>query len=73
MISFAEIIILGYLHKRYKNKKEGKMQETQGFTKTQLFYIKITAKLPKVGPVSLLIKRGICYSEVTKDLESTWR
>lgn len=60
-------------HYRYDSKKADKMQEMQGFTKTQLFYIKITAKLPKVGPVSLLIKRYICYSETTKDPESTWR
>jgi hypothetical protein len=48
------------------------MQEMQVFIKIQLFYIKITAILPKVGPVSLLIKRKICYSEVTKEIESTW-
>jgi len=33
------------------------MQETQGFTKTQLFYIKITAKLPKVGYAILKLQK----------------
>ena len=42
------------------------MQETQGFTKTQLFYIKITAKLPKVGPVSLLIKEVYAILKLQK-------
>ncbi len=45
------------------------MQQMKGYTKTQLFYIKITAKLPIIGPVSLLKKRNLCYSEATKILK----